>query len=54
MNDTDQPLVGTRIEVYWILDNSFYPGHISGYTEGGKSLVKYDDGDEESIYLNEE
>lgn len=40
--------MGERIEVFWPLYNSFYPGTVSSIT-GGKHSIDYDDGDTECV-----
>lgn len=43
------------IRVYWPLDQSWYKGHVKGFDElSGKHKVRYDDGDEEELYLFKE
>eukprot|EP00877_Chromochloris_zofingiensis_P015010 jgi/Chrzof1/9763/Cz04g14270.t1 len=46
-------LVGTRIKVYWPLDNAWYTGQVQEY-DGTKHKVCYDDGDEEWVDLVKE
>lgn len=43
------------IRVYWPLDQSWYKGHVNGFDEvSGKHKVKYEDGEEEELYLSKE
>ena len=52
---TNLPNVGDQIEVYWPLDKSFYGGTVEDYDEQiGKHSVKYFDGDEEHLNLQDE
>ncbi|KAK3288027.1 hypothetical protein CYMTET_4483 [Cymbomonas tetramitiformis] len=46
--------VGTRLEVFWVDDDKFYPGVVKGFNEDGTVHVVYDDGDEENLNLSDE
>lgn len=46
-------LVGEGIEVYWPMDNAFYPGNVSSI-EDGISTISYDHGDVEFLNMSEE
>ena len=52
------PCAGTRIDVYWKDDDEWYPGQVVEVVtcDGGESKqrVRYDDGEEELLQLNEE
>lgn len=53
---TDEPVfakTGDRIEVYWPLDDMFYPGVVD-YVQDTRAAIKYDDGDEGSLDLRHE
>lgn len=42
--------VGRRVEVYWPLDEAWYPGVVAAFTaRGAKHKVSYDDGESESV-----
>lgn len=47
------PSVGNRLEVFWPIDQSFYPGTVSAVDADGHH-ISYDDGDEEVLKLNDE
>ena len=47
------PVPGSRIEVYWPLDQQFYASTVRRKKAGGKTRVVYDDGDEEMVDLND-
>ncbi|KAK3245214.1 hypothetical protein CYMTET_45210 [Cymbomonas tetramitiformis] len=51
---TTKVTVGTRLEVFWVDDDKFYPGVVKGFNEDGTAHVVYDDGDEENLNLSEE
>lgn len=42
------PHVGDKIEVYWPLENKYYPGTVEAKQDDGKLSVAYDDGDMET------
>eukprot|EP00850_Spirogloea_muscicola_P009428 SM000053S17385 [mRNA] locus=s53:39151:43413:- [translate_table: standard] len=47
--------VGRRIEVYWPLDNTWYPGCLKSVSApSGKFVVLYDDGEEEELVSRSE
>lgn len=48
------PSIGDRIEVYWPLDDKFYPGEVRKITRGGKYTVVYDDNEKEKIDIDKE
>lgn len=52
-NDEITPIVGENIEVYWPLDDQYYPGTIGNIDEG-KYTVNYDDGEVEILDMQEE
>lgn len=37
MAEIPRPGIGTRIQVYWILDKKYYAGIITGYARYGKA-----------------
>eukprot|EP00854_Cymbomonas_tetramitiformis_P008481 gene8481-biopygen8602 len=46
---------GTRLTLYWELDDAWYPGVVQLYRDGGGfANIVYDDGDEEVVDLAEE
>ncbi|KAK3267311.1 hypothetical protein CYMTET_24122 [Cymbomonas tetramitiformis] len=45
---------GTRVEVYWPLDRSWYPGEVGERTRRGRTRVTYDDGTYESLVMDKE
>lgn len=48
-------IVGRRVEVYWDGDDTWYEGNVvKACKTGGKHLVRYDDGDEETICVRSE
>ncbi|KAK4735677.1 hypothetical protein R3W88_009938 [Solanum pinnatisectum] len=50
-----EEIVGTRIRVWWPLDEMFYEGAISGFDHVTKRhQIKYDDGETETLDLNKE
>ncbi len=50
-----EPKKSDRVEVYWPLDKTYYPGTIiSCDSEKGKYEVQYDDGDHENLNLSSE
>ncbi|KAK3276403.1 hypothetical protein CYMTET_15514 [Cymbomonas tetramitiformis] len=51
---TPKVTVGTRLEVFWVDDDKFYPGSVKSFHEDGTAHVVYDDGDEETLNLSEE
>ena len=47
--------VGDGIEVFWPADNQFYPGTVASYNnDTGKYDVNYDDGEKETLRLQDE
>ena len=47
--------VGSRIRMYWELDERYYRGYVSGHKKGTSEFhIKYDDGDEEWRDLKDE
>lgn len=48
-----QPEVGDKIEIYWPLDNAFYPGSVVGKQDNHKTVV-YDDGGIEKLDFTNE
>lgn len=48
-------LVGCRLKVYWPNDKAWYKGVVAKFHPGSrKHIIKYDDGDEETLYLPNE
>ena len=47
------PAVGDRPEVFWRIDNQFYPGVVQS-VEHNKHVISYDDGDKEELVLSDE
>ncbi|KAK3248872.1 hypothetical protein CYMTET_41678 [Cymbomonas tetramitiformis] len=45
---------GTRLKIYWELDDAWYPGVVRLYDDDGFAEIVYDDGDEEVVDLAEE
>ncbi len=44
------PSFGDRIEVWWPIDERFYPGKVSEFSSStGSHRVDYDDGDKETL-----
>ncbi|XP_057454096.1 sister chromatid cohesion protein PDS5 homolog C-like [Lotus japonicus] len=53
--DRSNSLVGSRIEVWWPKDKTFYAGVVASYDPvRGKHKILYDDGDEEVLNLNKQ
>ena len=48
------PSVGDRVEVYWPVDDMYYPGVVGEITTDGNHVVNYDDGDSETLELTNE
>ena len=48
------PKVGDKIGVYWPDDDVHYPGTVASFNKEGKARVEYDDGDVETLRLEEE
>lgn len=51
---SNDPGVGDKIEVFWPLEDAYFPGVIASIDENGLSNVLYDDGDEETLDLTKE
>ena len=52
---THELQVGDKIEVYWPLDDQYYPGPVSDYSEAtGKHRIAYDNGQVENLKMKEE
>ena len=52
---TLQLQVGDKVEVYWPLDDQYYPGSVSDYSEAtGKHRIAYDGGQVENLKMEEE
>ncbi|KAK3248781.1 hypothetical protein CYMTET_41758 [Cymbomonas tetramitiformis] len=51
---TPKVTVGTRLEIFWVDDDKFYPGSVKSFNKDGTAHVVYDDGDEETLNLSEE
>uniref|UniRef100_A0A0R0F1Q3 DNA mismatch repair protein n=1 Tax=Glycine max TaxID=3847 RepID=A0A0R0F1Q3_SOYBN len=50
-----QELIGRRIKVYWPLDKAWYEGSVKSFDSlTSKHVVRYDDGEEESLDLSKE
>ncbi|XP_018475958.1 DNA mismatch repair protein MSH6 [Raphanus sativus] len=48
-------VVGKQVRVYWPLDKKWYDGSVTSYDKsGGKHMVEYEDGEEESLDLGKE
>lgn len=47
------PKVGDRIEIFWPIDNAFYPGQIQSL-QNGQHCIHYDDGDTEAMNMTSE
>lgn len=48
-------MVGKQVRVYWPLDKKWYDGSVTSYDKsGGKHMVEYEDGEEESLDLGKE
>lgn len=52
--DTIGPSVGDRVEIFWTMDNMYYPGTVSQITESGEHVINYDDDDVETLTLSNE
>lgn len=49
------PGVGDSVEVYWPLDESYYPGNVSSINEGeNKYHIEYNGGNKEDINMSDE
>lgn len=48
------PVLGDRLEVFWPLDDSYYPGTVTEITDDGCHVVDYDDGNSEKLNLSVE
>ena len=48
------PSVGSRIEVYWPLENNHFPGTVQAFETDGRAHVVYDDGDQEMLNPSDE
>ncbi|WOK94006.1 DNA mismatch repair protein MSH6 [Canna indica] len=54
-NSYSEDVVGKRVKVFWPIDKAWYEGRISSFDAmHGKHLVRYDDGEEEVLNLNNE
>lgn len=47
------PQSGDRLDIYWTLDNKFYPATVSRVVDN-QHTIQYDDGDEERLNLESE
>ena len=55
LGPTRELKIGDKIEVYWPLDDQYYPGSVSEYAEAtGKHRIAYDDGQVENLKMDEE
>ncbi|KAF7843194.1 Sister chromatid cohesion protein PDS5 isogeny B-B [Senna tora] len=55
IRDCNEPLVGSKINVWWPLDKRFYEGTVDSYDSvKGKHKILYDDGDVEVLNLKKE
>lgn len=48
------PSVGERIEYFWPIDDAYYPGVIFDITDDGHPVFHYEDGDSETLQLEEQ
>lgn len=48
-DDTVVPALGDSIDVYWPLDNQFYPGTVSNIHPDNSYTISYDDGESETL-----
>ncbi|KAK3250630.1 hypothetical protein CYMTET_39998 [Cymbomonas tetramitiformis] len=46
--------VGTKLRIYWELDDAWYPGAVALFDEDGFANIVYDDGDKEVVDLANE
>lgn len=46
--------VGDELDVWWPLDNAYYPGVVGAVMEDGRHRIDYDDGDVERVHLRKE
>lgn len=46
--------VGDELDVWWPLDNAYYPGVVGAVMDDGRHRIDYDDGDVERVYLRKE
>ncbi|KAK3238202.1 hypothetical protein CYMTET_51766 [Cymbomonas tetramitiformis] len=46
--------VGTKLKIYWELDDAWYPGAVALFDEDGFANIVYDDGDKEVVDLANE
>ncbi|CAM6117172.1 unnamed protein product [Calypogeia fissa] len=52
---TPESLIGKRLKVFWPLDKVWYAGKIRAYNQSsGSHTIRYDDGEDESIVLENE
>ena len=55
LGPTRELKIGDKIEVYWPLDDQYYPGSVSEYAEDtGKHRIAYDDVQVENLKVDEE
>lgn len=49
------PSIGDKLEIYWPLENQYYPGHVASI-DGETQMfnINYDDGDQETVNLSDE
>ena len=52
-NTPVSPSIGDRIDVFWPLDNAFYPGVVTDI-DNGHHQIQYDDGDKETLEISNE
>ena len=45
---SNESAVGRRVEIFWPLEDAFFPGTVASY-DGAKHTVNYDDGDVETV-----
>ena len=45
---------GDRVEIYWPLDDRFYPGCVEDVLANGDHVIMYDDNDQETAKLCDE
>ncbi|CAN8229748.1 unnamed protein product [Cochlearia groenlandica] len=51
----DKNLVGSKVRVWWPMDQAYYKGVVNSYDSAKKKhLVCYDDGDQELLYLKKQ
>lgn len=46
--------VGDELDVWWPLDNVYYPGVVTAVEKDGRHRIDYEDGDVERVYLRKE